>query len=357
MRVPDPPRAVGLWLLVCCAMLWAMVSLGGVTRLLHAGLSIVEWRPVTGTLPPLSEQEWRQAFESYQKYPEYQKLYKGMGLSAFKSIFWLEYLHRLWGRLIGLVFLVPLLFFALTGRVTKSLSLRLLLVFFLGGLQGALGWYMVKSGLVDRPDVSQYRLTAHLGLALILYAYLFWMALELLLKPAPYPDGGTEPPRKTALLALALIFLTALSGGFVAGLDAGLAYNTFPLMGGRLIPEGLFMMQPITRNFFENLVTVQFAHRVLAMVLLVVIGWLWTQGSRMVLPRRVRFALGCLLALALLQAALGIGTLLLRVPVPLAVAHQGGALLLLSVGLWVAYEVHKTQRVVVEPQRMGDEAG
>ncbi|MGH8627354.1 MAG: COX15/CtaA family protein, partial [Gammaproteobacteria bacterium] len=306
-----------------------------------------------GILPPFSETEWRQAFESYQEYPEYQKLNQGMGLSAFKSIFWLEYLHRLWGRLIALVFLVPLLFFALTGRVTKSLSLRLLLVFFLGGLQGALGWYMVKSGLVDRPDVSQYRLTAHLGLALILYAYLFWMALELLLKPASYPDSGTEPPRKTALLALALIFLTALSGGFVAGLDAGLAYNTFPLMGGRLIPEGLFMMQPVTRNFFENLVTVQFDHRVLAMVLLVIIGWLWTQGSRMVLPRRVRFALGCLLALALLQAALGIGTLLLRVPVLLAVAHQGGALLLLSAGLWVAYEVHKTQRVVVEPQSGG----
>ncbi|MGH8604248.1 MAG: COX15/CtaA family protein, partial [Gammaproteobacteria bacterium] len=142
---------MGLWLLVCCAMLWAMVSLGGVTRLLHAGLSIVEWRPVTGILPPFSETEWRQAFESYQEYPEYQKLNQGMGLSAFKSIFWLEYLHRLWGRLIALVFLVPLLFFALTGRVTKSLSLRLLLVFFLGGLQGALGGYMVQSGLVDRP--------------------------------------------------------------------------------------------------------------------------------------------------------------------------------------------------------------
>ncbi|MGH8612444.1 MAG: COX15/CtaA family protein [Gammaproteobacteria bacterium] len=341
MRASDPPRAVGLWLLICCAMLWAMVSLGGVTRLLHAGLSIVEWRPVTGLLPPFSEQEWGQAFESYQKYPEYQKLYRGMRLSAFKSIFWLEYLHRLWGRLIALVFLIPLLFFAVTGRVTKPLSLRLVFVFLLGGLQGALGWYMVKSGLVERPDVSQYRLTAHLGLALMLYAYLFWTALELLLKPVSYPDCRTEPPRIIAFLTLALIFLTALSGGFVAGLDAGFAYNTFPLMGGRLIPEGLFMMRPITRNFFENLITVQFDHRVLAMTLLVLIIWLCTQGSRMVLPRRVRFALGCLLAVALLQTALGIGTLLLRVPIPLAVAHQGGALLLLSSGLWVAYEFFK----------------
>ncbi|MGH6636825.1 MAG: COX15/CtaA family protein [Gammaproteobacteria bacterium] len=332
---------MGVWLLICCAMLWAMVSLGGVTRLLHAGLSIVEWRPITGLLPPLSAQEWGEAFESYQKYPEYQKVHQGMTLSEFKSIFWLEYLHRLWGRFIALVFLVPLLFFAFTGRVTKSLCLRLLFAFLLGGLQGALGWYMVKSGLVERPDVSPYRLTAHLGLALALYAYLFWMALELLLRPARYPDTRTNPPRKTAFLTLALIFLTALSGGFVAGLDAGFAYNTFPLMGGRLIPEGLFMMRPITRNFFENLVTVQFDHRVLAMTLLVLIVWLWSQGSRMVLPRRVRFALGCLLATALLQVALGIGTLLLRVPVFLAVAHQGGALLLLSAGLWVAYEFVK----------------
>ncbi len=344
MRTSDPPRAVGVWLLICCAMLWAMVSLGGATRLLHAGLSIVEWRPVTGLLPPLSEQEWGQAFESYQKYPEYHKLRQTMTLSEFKSIFWLEYLHRLWGRLIALVFLVPLVFFAVTGRVTRSLSLRLLFAFLLGGLQGALGWYMVKSGLVERPDVSQYRLTAHLGLALILYAYLLWIALELLLKPVSYPDSKTEPPRKTAFLTLALIFLTALSGGFVAGLDAGFAYNTFPLMGGRLIPEGLFMMRPITRNFFENLVTVQFDHRVLAMALLVLIMWLYSQGSRMVLPRRIRFALGGLLAVALLQAALGIGTLFLRVPIPLALAHQGGALLLLSTGLWVAYEFFNHNR-------------
>ncbi|MGH8473272.1 MAG: COX15/CtaA family protein, partial [Gammaproteobacteria bacterium] len=206
-----------------------MVLLGGVTRLKHAGLSIVEWQPLTGILPPLSAPAWEDAFAQYQRYPEYQKLNRGMTLGEFKSIYWLEYLHRLWGRLIGIAFLVPCLYFTLRHRIGRALIPRLAMLFALGGLQGALGWYMVKSGLVDRPDVSQYRLSAHLGLAAFIYGYMLWVALGLL-RPRTAAEGALP---RYCFAVLGLVFATLLSGGFVAGLDAGFAYNTFPLMQGQ----------------------------------------------------------------------------------------------------------------------------
>ena len=250
-------RAIGIWLLLIAGMVFAMVVLGGITRLTQSGLSMVEWRPVTGWLPPLTQDAWQQAFAAYQKFPEYEKLNSGMTLAEFKGIYWLEYLHRLWGRFIGLAFALPFLFFLARGWIDRRLGWKLFGVFALGGAQGALGWYMVKSGLVDRPDVSQYRLVAHLGLAMLIYGYLLWVAFGLL-APIAQPHRrrpGSPAPR---LGSHGLVLVTVLAGGFVAGLDAGFAYNTFPLMDGELIPSQLFATTPSWRAFFEDVTTVQF---------------------------------------------------------------------------------------------------
>ncbi|MGH8534342.1 MAG: COX15/CtaA family protein, partial [Gammaproteobacteria bacterium] len=261
-----------------------------------------------------------------------------MTLGEFKSIFWLEYLHRLWGRLIGIAFLVPCLYFALRRRIGRALIPKLAMLFALGGLQGALGWYMVKSGLVDRPDVSQYRLSAHLGLAALIYGCMLWVALGLL-RPR-IAAKGSRSFSPAGLGVLCLVFVTLVSGGFVAGLDAGFAYNTFPLMQGQWIPEGLWLMQPFYRNLFENLITVQFMHRVLAFASLLAVGLLWLAARRSALPARARRACHWLLGAAGLQITLGIATLVFVVPLPLALAHQAGALLLLTMGIWTLHELH-----------------
>ncbi|MFH0341776.1 MAG: COX15/CtaA family protein [Chromatiales bacterium] len=331
-------RPIALWLFTCCALIAIMVLLGGVTRLSHAGLSIVEWQPLTGVVPPLSAPAWEDAFAHYQRYPEYQKLNRGMTLGEFKSIFWLEYLHRLWGRLIGIAFLVPCLYFALRRRIGRALIPKLTMLFALGGLQGALGWYMVKSGLVDRPDVSQYRLSAHLGLAALIYGYMLWVALGLL-RPRSVTKGALP---RYCFAVLGLVVATLVSGGFVAGLDAGFAYNTFPLMQGQWIPDGLWLMQPFYRNLFENLITAQFMHRVLALASLLSVGLLWLAARRSALPARARQACHWLLAAAALQVTLGISTLVFVVPLPLALAHQAGALLLLTIAIWTLHELHSS---------------
>src|SRR5574340_619499 len=225
---------IAAWLLLCCAMVFAMVVVGGVTRLTHSGLSIVEWQPLVGTLPPLNEAQWLEVFHKYQQTPEYQKVNFDMGLDEFKGIFWWEYFHRLLGRSIGAVFLLPFLYFLLRKKIEWSLAPRLAGIFILGGLQGALGWYMVASGLVDDPRVSQYRLTAHLGMAFVIYAAMLWVALGLLSPTSSRPEGARALGRFSLGLR-GLIFLMVLSGGFVAGIRAGLAYNTFPLMNGHWI--------------------------------------------------------------------------------------------------------------------------
>lgn len=332
-------RAIAVWLFICCAMVFVMVVLGGVTRLTHSGLSMVEWRPLTGLLPPLGEAEWRETFEKYKQFPEYQKINLGMTLAEFKSIFWLEFIHRLWGRAIGVVFLVPLVFFAVTGRIGRRLLPGLIMVFVLGGLQGLLGWYMVKSGMVDRPDVSQYRLAAHLVAAFILYGYLFWLALGLM-APRGAEAGRRESRRirRYALALLALVIVTVTSGGFVAGLDAGFVYNTFPLMDGRLIAEEI-TSQPLTwERLFGDVATVQFGHRVLAVTTGVGVLLVWWLGRRARLPVAAGRALDTMLALGALQVALGIATLLTVVALPVAAAHQAGALALLTAILWVVHE-------------------
>lgn len=340
VAAPRSIRPIAIWLFACCAMIFVMVVLGGVTRLTHSGLSMVEWRPLLGWLPPLTEAAWEQAFAQYKSFPEYQKLNYGMALAEFKVIFWMEYVHRLWGRSIAIVFIIPFLYFLGRGRVPKRLRPHLALMFFLGALQGALGWYMVKSGLVDRPDVSQYRLTAHLGAAFLIYGYILWVALGLL-APAVKGLSGPTALRPASLGLVGLVLLTALSGGLVAGLDAGFIYNTFPLMAGRLVPEGLFDQAPAYVNFFENVATVQFVHRVLAVLTFVSVLLFWLRAREAALPRSVRLPIDAFMGLAAVQVALGISTLLLVVPVPLAAAHQAGALMLFSAALWTAHALRR----------------
>jgi cytochrome c oxidase assembly protein subunit 15 len=335
-------RQLAAWLLVCCALIFAMVVLGGVTRLTGSGLSMVEWDPVFGVVPPLDQASWNAIFDLYKQSPEYNKINIGMDLDGFKTIYWFEFSHRLLGRAIGVVFLVPFLYFLVTGRIRRSLTPKLITMFVLGGLQGVLGWYMVMSGLVDNPHVSQYRLAAHLGLAVIIYAFMFWVALGLLLHPAEHSEHGFSKHLLPATNILTgLVFITILSGAFVAGLKAGFAYNTFPLMDGRWVPEAILMQQPAWRNFFENIATVQFDHRLLAILSFTGIVVFWLAAWRHSLTAQIRIGMHCLLAAAALQVTLGISTLLLHVPVSLAAAHQGGALVLLTAMLFVNHRIRR----------------
>jgi cytochrome c oxidase assembly protein subunit 15 len=335
----DTNRKVATWLLVCCALVFAMVVLGGVTRLTGSGLSMVDWRPLMGALPPMSDEAWRNTFEMYQQTPQFRQVNADMDVDGFKGIFWLEYLHRLLGRTIGIVFLVPFLFFAWRGYIRKNEWPKYALMFVLGGLQGVLGWYMVMSGLVDNPAVSQYRLVAHLVAAFLIYAYMFWVALSL-----KFPTDSESPHpwyRKTLALAT-LITVTVISGGFVAGLKAGTIYNTFPMMGEYWAPPGMFALQPWWRNFFDNMATVQFDHRILAITTFVLIVVYWVQIRKTELPARVAKGVNALLHTAVLQVVLGIATLLLVVPVFLAATHQAVAMLLFTVALYLCHGLRRS---------------
>lgn len=321
-------RWIAIWLLCCCALVFAMVVLGGTTRLTGSGLSMVTWKPVSGVVPPLSDAGWLAEFERYRRTPEFQHVNSWMTVADFKRIYWLEFYHRLLGRLIGVVFFVPLLYFALTRRVPRTMIPRLITIFVLGGLQGLLGWFMVKSGLVEDPHVSQYRLTAHLGAAVIIYSYMLWVALGLL-RPVEGSRGGCRLSLFAGGLALA-VFLTMLSGGFVAGLHAGLAYNTFPLMAGQWVPDGMYTLTPAYLNWFENAIAAQFNHRVLAISVLIAVFLLWLVATRGQPGKAAMLWVHAATAMALAQVILGISTLLLHVPVPLAVVHQGGAVVLIT---------------------------
>ena len=333
-------KSIGIWLLTCCALVFAMVVVGGVTRLTHSGLSIVEWQPIVGTIPPLSQSDWEVLFEKYHQTPQYKKINLGMSLEEFKGIFWWEYFHRLLGRVIGLAFFIPFVYFLARKGIDRPLGLKLTGIFVLGGLQGAMGWYMVKSGLVDNPHVSQYRLTAHLGLAFIIYAAMFRVALELLL-PADISHGNIRLRglHRFSLGLTTLIFVMVLSGGFVAGIHAGRAYNTFPLMNGHIIPPEIFMLEPWYRNFFDNMATVQFDHRLIAWTLAILIPIFWFKSKNLPLPGSAHLACNLLLIMLIVQISLGIATLLLVVPLPLAAAHQAGALLLFTAALWVNHQL------------------
>ena len=441
---------IAVWLLLCCALIFTMVVVGGVTRLTRSGLSMVEWDPIMGVIPPLGQSQWEETFHKYQQFPEYVQVNRDMTMSEFKFIYWMEYAHRLLGRGIGLAFLLPFLYFIFRRRIERSLIPKLVAMFLLGGLQGLLGWFMVKSGLIDMPRVSPYRLTAHLILAVIIYGYILWVALGLLFpdpenrNPSARPprrlahattmlivvmiaSGGfvagtkagfafitfplmngrlipegllamrpmwtnffenvatvqfdhrknqvrltahlilaviiygyilwvalgllfpdpenrnpsARPPRRLAHATTMLIVVMIASGGFVAGTKAGFAFITFPLMNGRLIPEGLLAMRPVWTNFFENVATVQFDHRIIAYLLCLVVPWLWYRAAKAPLHARARLASHALLGMLVVQVSLGIATLLLVVPVALAAAHQAGAILFFTIALFVNHELRR----------------
>lgn len=344
-------RRIAAWLLACCAVLFALIVLGGVTRLTGSGLSITEWRPVTGVLPPFTEQAWQQEFDLYRASPEYQKVNRGMSLDDFKVIYGYEYAHRLLARALGLVFAVPLLWFWVRGRIPPRLRWPLVGLLGLGMLQGFMGWFMVASGLVDMPRVSQYRLAAHLSLALVIFAAMFWLAIRLLRPPggAVAPDGA----HRGLQALLVLLAVTIVSGAFVAGLRAGMIYNTFPLMGEQWVPGGLLALEPAWRNWFENPVTAQFTHRVLALSTLGLVLLLWGWSLRLRLARAQQLALHVLALMAVVQVVLGISTLLMFVPVSLGAAHQGGAVLLLGATLFALHELGRARQPAGAPVPAG----
>ena len=334
--LPDR-RGIAAWLLVCCALVFAMVVVGGMTRLTHSGLSIVEWQPIMGTLPPLDDAQWAEAFAKYQATPEFRLRNHDMTLAGFKSIFWWEYFHRLLGRVVGAVFLLPFLYFLARGRIDRVLGARLAAIFVLGGLQGALGWYMVKSGLVDDPRVASERLAAHLGLAFLIYASMLWVALGILVPDRRSASRGT---RVLAALVAVLVFTMVLSGALVAAIHAGSAYNTFPLMNGRWIPDEVLVIDPWWENFLHNMATVQLVHRTLAMTILALVAVTWWRArhDRRPAPRAATWATALLVA-AGAQVAVGISTLLLQVPLPLAALHQAGAVIVFTCAVGLLHAV------------------
>lgn len=324
-----------IWLFGTCLLVWLMIMLGGATRLTHSGLSIVEWKPVTGILPPLSLAEWTQEFAKYQQFPEYKLVNSTMTLPEFKFIFFMEYAHRLLGRLIGLFFFLPLVYFWVRGRLSslvKKMSLAALLI---GAGQGAMGWYMVKSGLVKDPAVSHYRLAAHLLLAMLLYGMVFWTALKVM-----YPEASLRNPRLAKVkgilhLGSLLLLLTIVYGAFVAGLKAGLIYNTFPLMGGQFIPSEWNFLTPFYLNFLENAATVQWMHRTLAIITFVVLWGAMIQLRRYPVSAPLKRTAFLVMAAIFLQVTLGILTLLHQVPVLLGTLHQGTAVVVLTLVIYI----------------------
>ncbi|MEO8650974.1 MAG: COX15/CtaA family protein [Hyphomicrobiaceae bacterium] len=322
--ITDPMRAVRWWLYSVATLVFALIVVGGATRLTDSGLSITEWRPLVGILPPLSDAEWRDVFEKYRQIPEYHLVNRGMTLDAFKFIFWWEWTHRFLARMVGFAFAIPLVYFVIRRRLPAAFSWQLGGLFMLGGLQGAIGWYMVSSGLVDRIDVSHYRLALHLTVAFLIFSLLLWSAWTLTVPKIAATRAQPATRHRLAARALvALVFLQVVLGALVAGLKAGLAHNTWPLMDGQLIPSGLFVMSPWYLNPFENVMTVQFDHRMVAYVLVAAVLW---QAVSLARTDGAIYARSSALTLAIgvvAQALLGIGTLLAHVPLGMGLAHQG----------------------------------
>ena len=325
---------VRVWLLAVAALIFLMVGLGGATRLTGSGLSITEWQPIMGAVPPLSDAAWQEAFEKYKQIPQYEHVNRGMSLDAFKLIYLWEWTHRFLGRLIGVGFLVPFLYFLAAGQIARPLMWRLAGIFALGGLQGAIGWYMVSSGLAERISVSQYRLALHMTLAVALFGAVLWVALSL--GPARREEAPARPAglRTAAACIAGLVLLQVAAGAFVAGLKAGAGWNTWPLMDGELIPQGLGALSPWWTNLFENALAVQFNHRLLAYAIAIAVAWhLWSLLRSA--PDGATKTSGLVLAGAVLaQALIGIWTLLAHVPIPLALLHQAGAVAVLGVAVW-----------------------
>lgn len=337
-------KIIAYWLLTVCGFIGAMIVIGGITRLTLSGLSIVEWSPISGTLPPLSSEAWNTLFEKYKLFPQYQKNFPTLSLAEFKNIFFWEYFHRLVARSIGLLILIPGFLFWQKGLLSRALTKRILFGLVLGGFQGALGWFMVKSGLVDRPSVSHFRLAAHLMLALLILAYFLWLALDCLeLDSLRIKTKLSREDLSLQKLFLFLVFplllLQIIYGAFVAGLKAGFFYNTFPKMNGEWLPQNALYLNPLFKNWLENAVTVQWTHRWLGISLLLAIGFFWryslTPGTSQSLRKRSTL----FLVLALLQVGLGISTLLTQNNIVLASIHQLIGCLLFSCSIWIIHKL------------------
>jgi heme a synthase len=341
-------RALKLWLGALAALIVVMILVGGATRLTDSGLSITEWQPIVGAVPPLSEADWQKAFASYQKIPEYTELKHGMSLDAFKTIYWWEWAHRLLGRLIGVAFFVPFIAFWIAGYIPRTLLPRLIGLFLLGCLQGAVGWYMVKSGLVARTDVSQYRLAAHFSVALVILGYTLWLLFGI----GQRSSASSRSPSAVWVAGgvLALIFTQMLAGALVAGLDAGLGFDTWPLINGALVPSGLDAAEPWYLNPFENPLTVQFDHRMLGYAVVVATlcqaVWLAVRGA----PQALIATASVLALFAVLQATLGVWTLLLAVPITLGLAHQAGAIAVFVAALYHLWLARHAPDFAAKPQ-------
>ena len=337
-------RKIGIWYLITAAMVFAMMIIGAITRLTESGLSMVEWRPFIGWVPPIGEAEWGRIFALYQKTSEYQLANIGMSLSEFKNIFWWEYIHRVWGRMIGLVFALPFFWFLLKGQIPKGYKRHSLALLILGALQGVIGWWMVKSGFVDRTDVSQYRLATHLGVAFLILGYLVWLALGLLMPIEKTREPVSRGFRRLGAFAHGIIFFTVLSGALVAGLGAGKVYTDWPLMDGSFVPSGYFWLTPWWLNFFETMQTVQFNHRSMAYITAILIITLWILARRKNLAPRARYSINALFIMLWVQVILGINTLIHVVPLTLGVLHQGGAIITFILSIWVMKELRGNGR-------------
>ncbi|MEO8536518.1 MAG: COX15/CtaA family protein, partial [Betaproteobacteria bacterium] len=334
-----------------CALVFAMIVVGGVTRLTHSGLSITEWQPVAGALPPIGAADWDETFAKYRLTPEFREVNHGMSIGEFKRIFWWEYAHRLLGRVVGFAFLLPYAWFVVRRRIPAGYAWPLAGIFVLGGMQGLVGWLMVQSGLVNDPHVSQFRLTAHLGLAIAIFGAMLWIALSLAPSRRPaFPAGGavSRASRALAYGVAALVFVMVLSGGVVAGIRAGLAYNTFPLMNGHVVPPDILMLDPLWKNFFWNMATVQFDHRLIAWLLAAAIPALWWRLRRDAAPVRARTLSAALCAMLAVQVSLGIATLVNGVPVALAALHQAGAVAVFGLAVAVAHTLRTDATVQID---------
>ncbi len=331
---------VVIWLLIGCLLIFIMVVVGGITRLTHSGLSISNYKLISGTIPPLNETEWQTAFDLYKQYPEYQKLNNQFSLQDFKDIYFWEWLHRFIGRMIGLVFFLPFLYFLIKKQLTKSTIKKSIVLLLLGAFQGFLGWYMVKSGLVDNPDVSHYRLAAHLTTAFITFAYTFWVALDIMFPNRKQINKGF---RNLVRVGLVILFVQIIYGAFVAGLDAGFIHNHWPLMNdGKFMHETVYTEQiPLYKNFIEGKSGVQFAHRILAYIVTIFILFIWYKTKKTNLTKYQSKGVNGLLLMVGVQFLLGVFTILLQVPVWLGVAHQIGAFFLLTTMIFTLHRFSK----------------
>ena len=335
-----PNKKIALWLFTGCFLIFGMVVIGGITRLTGSGLSITEWKPIMGAIPPLNDEEWNIAFEKYKQIPQFQKVNYHFELSDFKSIFWWEFIHRLLGRLIGVVFLIPFVYFLWKKYFDSKTIRKMLFLFFLGGVQGFIGWYMVSSGLTERTSVSHIRLAIHLMFAFITFAYTFYYGLEFI---SSRKENRLQP--KVASLnrfIFVVLCIQIVYGAFVAGLHAGKIHNTFPLMSGQVIPGGMGAMQPFIANIFDNPVTVQFIHRLLAFTLVFLCTWLFVIARKSELSRNQRTAVNMIYAALCVQFVLGMITILTQTNIVMASLHQIGAFFFFSAGIFMLFHFRRT---------------